>query len=258
MGLPGAADGARLPGQSSWLIMDGLFNGLTVIDVDDDAYRNIVSLRESEDLFDDLTSTRKGWKAAIELELATKPLTYQSNQPIIDRPFEEATYNEAIEYPYSHWSKTRYSDGSFGVWYGADSLATGIYESVYHWHQLLLKDAGWHALDDVYIERKVFQVRCTASLLNFIPKLDAFPALVDPVSYHLTHQVGTRIHHEGHPGLLSRSARHEGKIYAIFNSHVLTNPRTLCYLTYRTQTESIIVEREPGEVLLKIAYPDSI
>lgn len=232
--------------------MDALFNGLTIVDFHSDANRNIVSLRESQDLYDDLTDSTEGWRAAIDLEIATKPHTYTSKFPIIDRPFEEAAYNEAIDYPFKHWSKTRYSDGSFGVWYGADSLDTSIHESVYHWRKGLLEDAGWHKIDGVVIERKIYLVRCNAALLDFVPKLEAFPALIDPDSYHLTHQVGARINHDGHPGLISRSARCQGDVYTIFRPHILSNPRPRCYLTYRNEVESVVIERQLGEVLMRI------
>ncbi|OGT21320.1 MAG: hypothetical protein A2V90_03480 [Gammaproteobacteria bacterium RBG_16_57_12] len=234
--------------------MEGLFDGLTITDFHGDAYRNIASLRESQDLFDDLTPSPEGWQAAIDLELSTKPRTYASHQPIIDRPFEEAAFNEAIRYPFTHWAKTRYSDGSFGVWYGTDSLVTSIHETVYHWRTHFLEDAAWHAREGVIGERKVYLVRCDAALLNYIPKVDAFPALIDPMpgGYHLTHQVGARIHHDGHPGLISRSARCEGEIYAIFNPQVLSNPRQLCYLTYRIEGGSVTIERQAGDLLMRI------
>lgn len=234
--------------------MDGLFEGITLTDFHGDMHRNIVSIRESQDLYDDLSESPEAWQAAMDLELTTKPHTYISNQPTIDRPFEEAVFNEAINYPFENWSKTRYSDGSFGVWYGADTLETSIHETVYHWRTNLLEDAGWHTIEGVVIERKVYLVRCNAGLLDFISKLEAFPSLIDPApgGYHLTHQVGGRIHHDGHPGLISSSARCEGDVYAIFNPQVLSNPRQVCYLTYRTEGDSVSIGRQPGELLLKI------
>lgn len=235
--------------------MDALFNGLSIADFHSDAHRNIVSLRESQDLFDDLTDSKAGWQAAIDIEEATKAHTYRSGQPIIDRPFEEAAYDEAIDYPFRNWSKTRYSDGSYGVWYGAHgahALETTIHETVHHWRYKLLQDANWHDLDGVVHERKVYLVRCDAALLDFRPHVQTFPALIDPNSYHFSHQIGARIHHDGHPGLVSRSARCAGDIFAIFNSQVLSQPRPLCFLTYRLQAGSVIVERQRGEVWLRI------
>lgn len=233
-------------------MIEDLFNGLTITDFHDDMHRNIVSLRESQDLYDDLTDSPEGWQAATDLEMATKPHTYLSDQPVIDRPFEEAAYNEAIKYPFEHWSMTRYCDGSFGVWYGADSLVTSIYETVHHWRRGFLEDVDWQNIDGVVIERKVYLVRCDAALLDFIPKIDEFPALIDSSSHHLTHQIGARMNHDGHPGLISRSARCEGLNYAVFNPHVLTSPRQLCYLTYRTEAAQVLIERKPGEVMLRI------
>ncbi|MCF6254997.1 MAG: RES family NAD+ phosphorylase [Gammaproteobacteria bacterium] len=232
--------------------MQALFDGITITDFHDDLHRNIVSLRESENLFDDLTDSPEGWQSAIALEVKTKPHTHVSQRPVIDRPFEEAVYNEAIDYPFENWLNTRYSNGSFGVWYGTDSLETSIHETVHHWRHGLLHDAGWQNLEGVSIERKVYNVRCDAALFNFLPKLDAFPALIDPTEYDFTHQVGARIYHDGHPGLVSRSARCDGDVYAIFNSQVLSNPRQMCFLTYRITSGSVIVERQPGKILFQI------
>lgn len=233
---------------------EGFFDGLTVVDFHDDLHRNIVSLRESQNLYDDLTDSPKGWQAAIDLERDTKPHTYTSAQPIIDRPFEEATYNEAIKYPFAHWTQSRYSDGSYGVWYGTDSLETSIHETVYHWRRQLLEDVGWDEREGIMMERKVYLVRCDAALFDFFPKLKAFPDLVnrEPNGYRFTQQLGRRMHHDGHPGLISRSARCAGKIHAIFNAQVLSKPRQKCYLTYRLEGGSVRVERQPGEELLSL------
>lgn len=228
-----------------------LFDGLTILNFRDDIYRNIVSLRESQDLFDDLTDLEGGREAAINLEVSSRPFIYSITQPIIDRPFEEAAYNEAVCFPFQNWSKTRYSDGSFGVWYGAASLETSIYETVYHWRQFL-DDAGWASLDGVAIERKIYRVRCEAALLDLRQKAGQFPGLVDKNSYHYTQQIGIRIHHEGQPGLITRSARCNGEIFAIFNSQVLVAPRAFCFLTYRMEAGAVAVERQPGEVVAKV------
>ena len=252
MGFCWPAHGSRLLRQSQGSIVDDLFNGLTISDYHDDLHRNIVSLRASEDLFDDLSNNSEAWQAAIDLEIACRPHTYISNQPVIARPFEEAYYNDAIDYPFWHWSNTRYSNASYGVWYGADTLETSVHETVYHWRSGLLEDAGWQDIEGIEVERKVYLVRCEAALLDFREKIQTHPALIDTKSYHLTHQVGAKIHHDGHPGLVSRSARCEGDVYAIFNQRVLSNPRQLCYLNYRIENDAVTVERTSGVVLLRI------
>jgi len=224
-----------------------MFNGLTIADFHGDIHRNIVSLRVSENLYDDLSDGPDGWKAATDLEMASKPINYTSSQPIIARPFEESDHNSAIEYPFRHWASTRYSNGEFGVWYGSDTIETSIYETVHHWRDKLLKDADWQDVDGIQIQRKVYLVRCDAGLLDFRARIHSHPSLIDTDSYYLTRQVGARIHHDGHPSLISRSARCDGDIYAIFNQRVLSNPRHVCYLNYRIECGSVAIEREPGK-----------
>ena len=45
-----------------------------------------------------------------------KPPPYRSRTPIIDRPFEDAEWFNAITWPFENWRASRFSDGSFGVW----------------------------------------------------------------------------------------------------------------------------------------------
>jgi hypothetical protein len=231
---------------------DGFFNGLAVTDVHGDYCRNIATIRVSQDLYDDLTDSAAGWQAAADLEMATKPPPYTFDRSIINRPFEEAAYIEAIDFPFKNWAKTRYSDGTYGVWYGSDSLETSVHETVYHWRQGFLTDAGWQDIEEVAVERKLYLVRCDAALLDFRPKIVEFPGLIDPVSYHFTQPIGARLHHDGHPGLLTQSARCPGEMMAVFNPRVLSNPRPHCFLTYRVSGGRTVVERQPGEVILRL------
>ncbi len=232
---------------------DGIFTRLKLADTHGDLYRNIVSLRVSENLFDDLSARPEDWQAAIDLELQAKPATYISHTPVIHRPFEEAAWVEAIGFPFRRWTSSRFSDGSFGVWYGADSVETTIYETVHHWRHGLLDDAGFIE-PGIRIERRVHLVRCDAALIDLRNAASKYPMLVDKENYTLTHQVGGRLHHEGHPGLVTISARCEGVVYAILNSAVLTNPRPHCYLSYITTENGVDVERTPGQVLLSVEH----
>ncbi|MFZ2855344.1 MAG: RES family NAD+ phosphorylase [Rhodocyclaceae bacterium] len=216
-----------------------------------DLARNIVSIRVSQDLFDDLSDAPGDWQAAIDLELLTKPRLFASPLPIIDRPFEEALWNDAINYPFKNWMRSRYSDGAYGVWYGADSIATTVHETVHHWRTGFLQDAGF-TQPGIRIERKLYHARCDAALLDLRPLVVRFPALVDPTDYTLTHQVGAKLHREGHPGLVSQSARCDGSVYTVLNSKVLSNPSQLGLLTYVTTASGVAVEREQGIVWMEI------
>ena len=232
--------------------VDGLFATLRLADIHDALVRNIVSLRVSEDLFDDLSSHPADWKLAQAVEDSAKPPPFRSPQPVIDRPFEDAEWFNAVGFPFFHWSQSRYSDGSFGVWYGADGVQTSAWESAYHWYCGFLADAGFQH-EGVVGERKLYLVRCDAALLDMRALCRKFPALLHPSDYALTHAVGKRLAREGHPGLLTRSARYpDGQCYAIFNSTVLSQPRQHGALTYRLQSDCIRVESRPGSKLFEI------
>ena len=232
--------------------MDALFSNLRLIDIHQKIARNIVSLRVSKDLFDDLTDDPEACQAAQLLEMETKPKLFSSHQPVIDRPFEEAEWNTAINYPFQNSSQSRFSDGSYGVWYGADAIETTVHETVYHWQKNLLDDAGFN-MPGVEIERRVYMVQCDSLLIDLRTQIKTHPEIIHASDYTATHAIGSRLHREGHPGLITKSARIEhSDVFAIFTPKVLSKPVHSCYLTYRTTLTGVIVERTPGEVWMTV------
>lgn len=233
--------------------VNALFSLCPLADLNQPVFRNIVSLRQSQDLFDDLSDDPAQWLLAQAVEDAVKPPPYQSRTPIIDRPFEDATWFNAIDWPFRHWQSSRFSDGSYGLWYGSESVETTVYESAHHWYQGILTDAGFDRMR-VIAERKVYSVVCTAAVLDFRGAAIAYPDLLHPSDYRFCQSVGARIHREGHPGLLTRSVRRpDGENLAVFNPGVLSNPRQNCTLTYRLDGDDIRVEKEPGVAWLTLS-----
>ena len=232
--------------------MHSLFARLSLADVHQDVIRNIVSIHSSEDLFDDLTSSPVEWTLAQAVEDEVKPPPHQSRTPIIHRPFEDATWFNAIGWPFKHWSASRFCDGSFGIWYGCGALETTVYETAHHWVNGFLADAGFER-ERVTAQRKLFKVACDAVLVDFRPLVDQFPKLVDKSDYRETQQVGARLHNERHPGLVTMSARQPGgQNYAILNPAVLSNPRSLCQLTYALSDGRVVVQKQPGVAWMEI------
>ena len=232
--------------------MHSLFTQTMLADIHQDVYRNIVSLHQSQDLFDDLTDDPAEWAIAQQVEHDVKPPPYRSATPIIDRPFEDSVWFNAISWPFNNWQSSRFSDGTYGVWYGSESVETTAYESAFHWYRGLLTDAGFEH-ETVVSERKVYQVTCDAALLDFRKAAIDHGDLLHPSDYTLTQSVGGRIHREGHPGLVIQSVRRpEGENFAIFNPVVLSNPRQHCQLTYRLADDQLTIERERGVSWLTI------
>lgn len=228
--------------------MERLFERLC--DFRQDVFRNIVSLRESEDLFDDINDDNEDFSAvACEAEMSVK-----SNLPvgIIARGYH---YNTAIGYPFETqpFMRTRFSDGRYGVWYGSPGFETTIYESAYHMMRRVQAIEG--VSETIIRERAVYKVFCQALLLDLSEKAGDFPQLLDN-DYTFTHQIGARVHREGHPGLIAPSARHHGQTnVVIFKKEILSNARNHCYLTYELNpaTGHMNVSRQEGESLLTIS-----
>jgi hypothetical protein len=229
----------------------GDMDGLALREVNIDLYRNIVSLRSDQDLYDDLSKDPEDWAAAQQVELAYKPSAYRSHQPIIDRPFEDAELIAAIEFPFKHFSASRFSRGHFGVWYGSEELNTTVYETVYHWRNGFLVDAGFDAIEGVAIERRVHLVHCRGGLLNLLPKRNDWPELRAD-DYNQCQKFGERIYREGHPGLWTPSTRCEGTNAAVFNRNILSDPRNCCYLTYKIEGGRVKVWRNLDSILFLI------
>lgn len=233
--------------------VDSLLARLCLADTHKDLYRNIVSKRQSEDLFDDLSPNPADWMTATKTEMFAKQAGYTSQNPIIHRPFEEADWFDAINFPFNNWMESRYSNGKYGVWYGAADLKTTIYETIHHWTKFL-SDSG-SLNPGVIQERRVHLVRCNALLIDLRPFVTECPDLISKDDYSFTQQVGMRFHNEGYPGLVTQSAQYSGDVYAVFNPKILSDPRPNCYLTYQVvAVGKIDVERTPGKRFLSVSY----
>lgn len=225
-------------------------------DFDRKPYRNITSLRESEDLFDDLTDgDEEASSIGAEAEMRVKEKLVPRRPAIIHRGFQYS--KSLIEYPFEkepHLS-TRFGDGTYGVWYGSIELRTTVYETGYH---MIKTEAAVEGLDEVIIrERAVYRVRCRAILIDLREKEKSFPKLVAN-DYGFAQRIGRRINKEGHPGLLAPSARCNGINVVIFNPDVLSDPQLHCYLTYSFDPASLTVkvERTVGRTWLNVKKQD--
>lgn len=239
---------------------DGLFQHS--VDFNADLLRNIVSLRESQNLFDDLltdtTDNRQETNILIAAEMRIKN---QAEPGIISRGFH---YSTAIEYPFQTepFMHSRYGDGTYPVWYGSLELDTTIFETSWHMHKEL---SAIERMDEQVIrERAVYRVNCRALLFDLTGKETAYPELIAE-HFHFTQALGRRIQEEGHPGLLVPSVRHirsaqHGTNAVIFQQRVLRQARPYCYLTYTyhppasSQRPHISITRQPGEAYLDIHY----
>ena len=194
------------------MFAEDLFDSNVVID--QNLYRNIVSLRDSVDLFDDLSDDPEDQKYAIQAEIEVKKAIKPGDPSVIHKGW---AYSKAIVYPFltKPFITSRFGDGAYGVWYGSLDLDTTIYETVYHLFRSIAGTEG-HP-DMVKQERSAFSVNCNGVLIDLSHKLAHYPDLISN-DYAFCHIIGAKLQKEGHPGVLYASARyHQGRNAAVFN-----------------------------------------
>jgi hypothetical protein len=214
------------------------------VELHGDLVRNIPGVRPTQDLFDDLSSDPADWDIAIAVEGEARVPTAAA---LISRSFDYAT---VISYSFdsSHWQGTRFSDGlRYGVWYGSMDIETTVYETAWHWWRFVTDSYGGEDRTLV-TERRVFDTRCDALLVDLRGREAQYPGLVSRTSYDFTQQVGRFVHEQGLNGLLVKSARCDGVNGAIFKPERLSNVRDKAWLTYRLDVAGgrLVVERARG------------
>ncbi len=226
-----------------------------LLDYAGDLFRNIATIRESQDLLDDLTADpaeRAYGVAAAERTPDRRGL----RSPVILRPFE---YGVGIpggrSLPVSRFSDAR----RYGVWYGSETIETTVHETVHHFRRRI--EAMQTPVEEAVIaERRVFRVRLAGLIVDLRGKEAKHPGLVDRTSYAYTHRVGAYLHAQGQSGLLVHSARCEGTNAAAFTPRILSDPRHHCYLTYRWRpgSDAVRVERTAGRKWMEVRTPGHI
>jgi hypothetical protein len=222
--------------------------------LNEDVKRNILSLKKSEDLFDDLYD-EPGWKEVAQAAEARVKQDIPTG--IISRGFH---YTTGILFPFEseNYQRTRFSDGSFGCWYGALDLDTTIYETAFHHLKDVLGTSG--VTDVIYRERAIYNVHCQGILLDFRGQETNYPELIAE-DYTFTQQIGRRLATEGHPGLLTPSARkRDGVNLVALTEKILSNPRVLHYLSYYINPvkKSVRVEKVKNRTYLEVNFSDSL
>lgn len=117
---------------------------------------------------------------------------------------------------------SRFSDGSYGVYYAADSLATAVAE-VSHHRALFLGRTAEPAMD---LDLRWIQADATASLHDLRGARQALPAIYDPLSYADSQRLGQTLRQQGSAGLVYDSVRDPaGQCVALFKPKALGRAR---------------------------------
>lgn len=113
---------------------------------------------------------------------------------------------------------SRFSDGSYGVWYCAQALETALAEVRYHQERFLRRTNE----GPMHVEMRLYLADVGGRLVDVRTQAE----LHSPADYRPSQQVGVRAQAEGCDGILYRSVRHDGGLCAaVFRPRVLSRCR---------------------------------
>jgi hypothetical protein len=131
---------------------------------------------------------------------------------------------------------SRFTDGSFGVFYAGRTLDTSIAETKHH------REAFLRATSEPRIEldMRVYAVDLDTMLHDIRGMKDTMAEVYDPSSYAASQALAIEIRTSGSSGLAYDSVRNrDGECVAIFKPRVLSNCRQERHLTYVWDGSSI-------------------
>src|SRR5699024_1804775 len=114
---------------------------------------------------------------------------------------------------------SRFSDGTFGVFYAGHSLATAVRETVYHRERFLAESRQ----PPITIQMREYRVRVAGRLRDLRRAGDAARALLDPDDYGPAQRFGIAERSNGCMGIVYPSVRDRGgECIAAFRTRVLS------------------------------------
>lgn len=204
----------------------------TLLELNQDIARNIVKILPSSEVFSDLLEDNK------DFEIAEKAINAAMKDT---NPFY---YPAAIGFPFEtdNFMESRFSDGTFPVWYGSMDTLTTIYETTSHMIKTEMALKGVENISVITRQRTIYDVFCQGILIDLTVKKKYYTELIAE-SYKTTQQIGKQLSQQGYPGLLSPSARYHNGINAnIFKQEILSQPRINSELTYHLFPKEKIVK----------------
>ena len=136
---------------------------------------------------------------------------------------------------------SRFSDGSWGVFYAAHSVATAVEETVYHREQFLAATAE-PACD---IEMRCYRTSIAGKLHDV---RDGWPEVQDPHSYAASVALAQQLRKTGSNGIVYNSARHAGECVAVFYPDLVAPCVQSEHMIYRWNGQHIAMVLKVSEL----------
>ncbi|MEO9262656.1 MAG: RES family NAD+ phosphorylase [Candidatus Baltobacteraceae bacterium] len=196
------------------------------------AYRIIPSLYPTVGIFESVADPAD-LDAVVALEAATNPRVLDEAGELSMVRAEERIAGPgtgAVMAAFTHTMPSRFSDGSYGVFYAAHDEATAIAETAYH-RGRFLRDAG---LRSEIVQMRVYRVRIDGRF-DDIRARSPRAAIYDPDSYGASQRYARALYVKNAvDGIAFRSVRRrEGQCVAVFRPRRIRSCEVLRHLEYR-------------------------
>jgi hypothetical protein len=206
------------------------------------AWRIISSRYPPINLFERLTADPAVWDALIALEQLTNPRVRDEIGEIALVPPDERVSGPGASYlmaAFTHINPkgSRFSDGTFGVYYAAAAMETAIAETVFHFEAFARDGADPPRSEDM-------RVLVGTAAAEF-EDADALPAtkrraILDPASYAASQDYAKQLRTAGANGIAYPSVRHAGgQCLGVFRPRVVGVPHQERHLKYRWNGERV-------------------
>jgi len=140
---------------------------------------------------------------------------------------------------------SRFSDGSYGVFYCTRKRDTAIAETRYH-QTLFMRATNEPAMR---LQMRLYTVEAKGRVTDLRKASQTEPRIVDTDSYAFSQGIGRTLHEEGTLGILYTSVRHAGgQCLAAFKTTLLKNCLHAAYLEYHWNGKEIDAVFEVSQV----------
>ncbi len=213
------------------------------------AWRVIPTRFPAVNLFDRVASA-KDFEALYALEAMTNDRIRDETGDISLVPPEERLFGNGtgpIMAAFTHLNPlgSRFSDGSYGVFYCTRKKESAIAETRYH-QTLFMQATSEPAMR---LQMRLYSVEAKGRVTDLRKASQTEPRIVDPESYAYSQAIGRTLHDEGAPGILYPSVRHAGgECLAALKTTLLKNCLHAAYLEYNWNGKEIDAVFEVNQV----------
>ena len=141
---------------------------------------------------------------------------------------------------------SRFSDGSYGVFYCARTRATAIAETRHHSARFMAATRE----PPLRLQMRLYAVEAQGRVADLRKAALEDPRVVDPVNYAHTQAMGRMLRAEGSLGIVYPSVRHRGgQCLAALRPALVKNCRHAAYLEYQWNGEEVVAVFEVSRVM---------